>query len=67
MIFDEATSALDEATEAQVLKNILATKNKTVLFITHRPAVMTYCNQVLRIESAYKEGEIKEQILNFSS
>ena len=50
MLFDEATSALDTDTEAQLLRNILAEKNKTVIFITHRPAVVDYCDSVLRIE-----------------
>ena len=50
MIFDEATSALDGDTERQLLQNILADHRKTVLFITHRPAVVDYCNQVLRVE-----------------
>jgi len=50
MIFDEATSALDSDTERQLLENILADHRKTVLFITHRPAVVDYCDQVLRVE-----------------
>ena len=50
MLFDEATSALDPETERQLLQNILATHEKTVIFITHRPAVVDYCDQTLRIE-----------------
>ena len=50
MLFDEATSALDPQTERQLLENILASHDKTVIFITHRPAVVEYCDQVLRIE-----------------
>lgn len=50
MLFDEATSALDPETERQLLHNILADKDKTVIFITHRPAVTDYCDQVLRVE-----------------
>lgn len=50
MIFDEATSALDPETERQLLKNILSDHHKTVIFITHRPAVVDYCDQVLRVE-----------------
>lgn len=50
MLFDEATSALDSETERQLLTNILADKQKTVIFITHRPAVVDYCDQVLRVE-----------------
>lgn len=50
MLFDEATSALDPETERQLLQNILASHDKTVIFITHRPAVVNYCDQVLKIE-----------------
>jgi len=50
MLFDEATSALDPETERQLLQNILANHDKTILFITHRPAVVDYCDQVLHIE-----------------
>ena len=50
MLFDEATSALDPETERQLLQNILAHHDKTILFITHRPAVVDYCDQVLQIE-----------------
>ena len=50
MLFDEATSALDPDTERQLLQNLLASHDKTIIFITHRPAVVEYCDQVLRIE-----------------
>lgn len=50
MLFDEATSALDPDTERQLLKNLLDTRDKTVIFITHRLAVVDYCDQVLRME-----------------
>ena len=50
MLFDEATSALDPDTERQLLENILSDHQKTIVFITHRPAVVDYCDQVLRIE-----------------
>lgn len=50
MLFDEATSALDPDTEAQLLRNILGSNDKTIIFITHRPAVVEYCDSVLRVE-----------------
>ncbi len=37
-------------TERQLLKNILASHDRTVIFITHRPAVVDYCDQTLMIE-----------------
>lgn len=49
MLFDEATSALDPDTERQLLHNILSTHEKTVIFITHRPAVVDYCDQTLTL------------------
>ena len=50
MLFDEATSALDPDTERNLLQNILSKHDKTIIFITHRPAVIDYCDQTLRIE-----------------
>jgi ABC-type multidrug transport system fused ATPase/permease subunit len=50
MLFDEATSALDPETEKQVLHNLLCNHRKTVIFITHRPAVKEYCDQILKIK-----------------
>ena len=49
MLFDEATSALDPVTERQLLANILSDHDKTVIFITHRTAVVDYCDQTLRL------------------
>ena len=49
MIFDEATSALDPNTERQLLANLLKDHRHTIIFITHRPAVVDYCDQVLRV------------------
>ena len=54
MLFDEATSALDPDTERALLANILASHDKTVIFITHRPAVVDYCDGVLRVEKKRK-------------
>ena len=52
MLFDEATSALDPDTERQLLANLLSGHEHTILFITHRPAVVDYCDQVLHIEKS---------------
>ena len=49
MVFDEATSALDGETECRLLRNILAENSHTVIFITHRPAVLEYCTEQLRL------------------
>lgn len=50
LLLDEATSALDPDTERQLLSNLLSTNRHTVLFITHRPAVVEYCTSVLEIK-----------------
>lgn len=50
LIFDEATSALDEETERKLLQNLLAEKRHTIIFITHRKAVIDYCDKSLKIE-----------------
>lgn len=50
MLFDEATSALDNETECRLLQNIMSDRSKTIIFITHRPAVINYCDRTLRVE-----------------
>lgn len=49
LILDEATSALDLDTERRLLQNILAGHTHTVIFITHRTAVLDYCDAQLRL------------------
>ena len=50
ILFDEATSALDPETERQLLQNLLKHNDRTIIFITHRLAVVDYCDQTLKIE-----------------
>lgn len=50
LILDEATSALDPQTEQRLLQNILADHAHTVIFITHRPAVLEYCDASLSLQ-----------------
>lgn len=50
-IFDEATSSLDEATERIVIQNIISSMSgRTLIFVTHRPEILNYCTQILRLE-----------------
>ncbi len=49
MILDEATSALDANTEKRLLGNLLTKSSCTVIFITHRPAVLEYCSASLHL------------------
>lgn len=49
MLFDEATSSLDPDTERRLLRNLLENSGKTIIFVTHRMAVVEYCDRVLRM------------------
>ena len=59
LLFDEATSALDVDTERQLLANLLSSGGRasdsgnevkrTVIFVTHRPAVIDFCSNVIRL------------------
>ena len=54
MLLDEATSALDMETEKQLLHNIISPaaindSGRTVIFITHRQAIIDYCDKVLKL------------------
>lgn len=52
ILLDEATSALDPDTERQLLNNIMHNNDKTVIFVTHRQAVVSYCDHVISDFSA---------------
>lgn len=50
LLLDEATSALDPDTERRFLERVAkAGHGKTIIFITHRPSVLEYCDRVLRV------------------
>ena len=51
LILDEATSALDAATELRLLENLHARYHgeKTILFISHRDAVVRFADAIVRI------------------
>lgn len=49
LILDESTSALDENTEKQLLDNLHTMTDKTVIIVTHRPAVLAICNKIVEI------------------
>ena len=51
LLLDEATSALDEQTEAKLLENIGAMRDKTVIIVTHRRAALAICDYQLYIEN----------------
>ena len=50
LLLDEATSALDTETEKVLVDNLMKTGNKkTVIFITHHPALADICDVVVRL------------------
>ena len=51
LLLDEATSALDTQTEQKLLKNLNKREaGQTVICVTHRPAVIAYCSQVIEMK-----------------
>lgn len=56
LLLDEATSALDETTEKKLLENLRRLTDKTVITVTHRPAVLSICDRVLQ----FTENGVKE-------
>lgn len=52
LILDEATSAIDAETEAELLSNIVGEYKgrKTIIFVTHREAVLSYSDAVLKLK-----------------
>ena len=56
-IFDEATSALDVENEREIMTALLKTlESETVIFITHRPALLEYVDKVLMLEKGKVVG-----------
>ncbi len=51
LLLDECTSALDAETEAAVLANIKAMKNRTVIIISHKKAALEMCDGIYRVEN----------------
>lgn len=56
LLLDEATSSLDAAAEAEVLGNLRAMTDKTVIIVTHRAAVLQICDK--RIDFGKMEGTL---------
>ncbi len=56
LLLDEISASLDEETETLLMKRLQKTHaSHTVLLVTHRPAIIPYCDDVLRI-NAIKRG-----------
>ena len=56
LLLDECTSALDERTEARLLENLSALRDRTCIIVTHRRAALSICGRVLRVE----DGDLYE-------
>lgn len=57
LLLDECTSALDAGTEQKLLKNLHEMTNKTVVIITHRPAALEICDNVIHFSSDDKNTD----------
>ena len=58
LLLDESTSALDEETEARLLANISAMRDKTCFIVTHRKAAKMICDYELHIS----EGKLEKRV-----
>jgi ABC-type multidrug transport system fused ATPase/permease subunit len=51
LLLDEISASLDEETERELFGRLFDyCKNKTMVFITHRPAVSCLCNNVIKLQ-----------------
>ncbi len=51
VIFDEATSALDGESEREILSRVIKSNpDKTMLFVSHRPAILQWVDKVMLME-----------------
>ena len=51
ILLDEATSALDEETETKVLGRLKELEDITVIIVSHRKAMLSYCNRKIQIKN----------------
>ena len=56
LLLDEATSALDAETEKKLLENLHRIADRTVIFVTHRPAALSICDRRLY----FSENSVRE-------
>ena len=54
LILDEAVSAIDVQTESEIWHNLKTFRDKTVLFITHRPSSLEHADRVIFINRQHK-------------
>jgi len=51
ILLDEPTSNLDALNEAEILKNLKAQKEKTIILVSHRLSTLKIANKLIRIEN----------------
>ncbi|MNR06862.1 Toxin RTX-I translocation ATP-binding protein [compost metagenome] len=52
LLLDEPTSALDQTAEAQLLGTLReALKDRTVILVTHRPALLNLVNRIVVLDA----------------
>ena len=50
MLLDEFSASLDAGTEHTLIERLMRTAtDKTMLFITHRDIILSYCDDVVRL------------------
>lgn len=55
LVLDEATSALDDATEQKLINNLRNMTDKTILLVTHRPAMLEMCDRQIVLKENHIE------------
>ena len=51
LLLDEATGSLDQATEKQVIENLLKIENTTVILVSHRRSAMEMCDRKIMVKN----------------
>ncbi|MBP5844879.1 ATP-binding cassette domain-containing protein, partial [Lactiplantibacillus plantarum] len=57
LIFDESTSGLDAITEKQLIDNLVAMTDKTIIFIAHRLSIAKRTNHIIVLH----DGRVAEE------
>lgn len=54
LLLDEFSSSLDKGTERLLMERLISlSKDKTLIFITHREMVVEYCQHIIKLEPRY--------------
>tara|TARA_B110000008_G_scaffold28405_1_gene25480 strand:+ start:2270 stop:3988 length:1719 start_codon:yes stop_codon:yes gene_type:complete len=71
LLLDEATSAMDARLEQSVMNQIIASEFKTILAVTHKPAMLKYFDEIyvfndgiIEANGSYKELKASNKFFN---